>query len=161
MPVGTRATVKNGLTQRDLADDLGVQILLCDTYRLFLRLGHELIREMGGLHRSMSWPNVSLPTRADSKSSWCSTSVSSIPSAASKHLQLVVVAISTILIGEGLRPRREVRAWTGSGLTPRPPQTCGTTPSRRIHFRPLPELNKLIPGHESSRTNRAADNRPG
>ncbi|HTP33283.1 MAG TPA: tRNA guanosine(34) transglycosylase Tgt [Candidatus Acidoferrales bacterium] len=59
MPVGTQATVK-GLTQRDLADDLGVGILLANTYHLYLRPGHELIRAMGGLHRFMSWPNAIL-----------------------------------------------------------------------------------------------------
>ena len=59
MPVGTQATVK-GLTQRDLAEDLGVQILLANTYHLYLRPGHELIRQMGGLHRFMSWPNAIL-----------------------------------------------------------------------------------------------------
>jgi queuine tRNA-ribosyltransferase len=57
MPVGTQATVK-GLTQRDLAEDLGVKILLANTYHLYLRPGHELIRQMGGLHRFMSWPNA-------------------------------------------------------------------------------------------------------
>ena len=59
MPVGTQATVK-GLTQRDLAEDLGVSILLANTYHLYLRPGHELIRQMGGLHRFMSWPNAIL-----------------------------------------------------------------------------------------------------
>jgi queuine tRNA-ribosyltransferase len=59
MPVGTQATVK-GLSQRDLAEDLGVKILLANTYHLFLRPGHELIRKMGGLHRFMSWPNAIL-----------------------------------------------------------------------------------------------------
>jgi len=59
MPVGTQATVK-GLTQRDLAEDLGVKILLANTYHLYVRPGHELIREMGGLHRFMSWPNAIL-----------------------------------------------------------------------------------------------------
>ncbi len=54
MPVGTAATVK-GQTQQDL-EDLGVQILLGNTYHLYLRPGHELIRGMGGLHRFMSWP---------------------------------------------------------------------------------------------------------
>jgi queuine tRNA-ribosyltransferase len=57
MPVGTQATVK-GLTQRDLAEELGVKILLANTYHLYLRPGHELIRQMGGLHRFMSWPNA-------------------------------------------------------------------------------------------------------
>ncbi len=59
MPVGTQATVK-GLTQRDLAGDLGVTILLANTYHLYLRPGPELIRQMGGLHRFMSWPNAIL-----------------------------------------------------------------------------------------------------
>jgi queuine tRNA-ribosyltransferase len=59
MPVGTQATVK-GLTQRDLADDLDVRILLANTYHLFLRPGHELIRGLGGLHRFMSWPRAIL-----------------------------------------------------------------------------------------------------
>jgi queuine tRNA-ribosyltransferase len=59
MPVGTQATVK-GLSARDLADDLGVGILLANTYHLFVRPGPELIRQMGGLHRFMSWPNAIL-----------------------------------------------------------------------------------------------------
>ncbi len=59
MPVGTQATVK-GLSQRDLAEDLGVRILLANTYHLYLRPGHELIRRLGGLHRFMSWPNAIL-----------------------------------------------------------------------------------------------------
>jgi len=59
MPVGTQATVK-GLNQRDLAQDLGVKILLANTYHLYLRPGHESIRQMGGLHRFMSWPNAIL-----------------------------------------------------------------------------------------------------
>jgi len=54
MPVGTAATVK-GQTQQDL-EELGVQILLANTYHLYLRPGHALIREMGGLHEFMSWP---------------------------------------------------------------------------------------------------------
>ena len=46
MPVGTQATVK-GLTARDLAEDLGVRILLANTYHLYLRPGAEAIREPG------------------------------------------------------------------------------------------------------------------
>jgi queuine tRNA-ribosyltransferase len=59
MPVGTQATVK-GLTQRDLADDLDVRILLANTYHLYLRPGHELIARLGGLHRFMSWARAIL-----------------------------------------------------------------------------------------------------
>jgi queuine tRNA-ribosyltransferase len=59
MPVGTQATVK-GLSQRDLWEDLHVPILLANTYHLFLRPGHELIRKLGGLHRFMSWPGAIL-----------------------------------------------------------------------------------------------------
>jgi queuine tRNA-ribosyltransferase len=59
MPVGTQATVK-GLNQRDLWDDLQARIILGNTYHLFLRPGHELIRKLGGLHRFMSWPGAIL-----------------------------------------------------------------------------------------------------
>jgi queuine tRNA-ribosyltransferase len=59
MPVGTQATVK-GLAPRDLAGDLGVRILLANTYHLYLRPGADLIRRMGGLHRFMSWPGAIL-----------------------------------------------------------------------------------------------------
>ena len=55
MPVGTGGTVK-GMPQDEL-EALGVQILLGNTYHLYLRPGHELIREAGGLHRFMSWPH--------------------------------------------------------------------------------------------------------
>ncbi len=58
MPVGTAGTVK-GLTQQAL-EELGVQILLANTYHLYLRPGHELIGRMGGLHRFMSWPRAIL-----------------------------------------------------------------------------------------------------
>jgi queuine tRNA-ribosyltransferase len=54
MPVGTAATVK-GLTQQTL-EQMGVSILLANTYHLYLRPGHELIARMGGLHKFMSWP---------------------------------------------------------------------------------------------------------
>src|ERR1700686_2511140 len=53
MPVGTAGTVK-GLTQQAL-EDLGVGILLANTYHLYLRPGHELIARMGGLHQFMAW----------------------------------------------------------------------------------------------------------
>ncbi|MGH9733155.1 MAG: tRNA guanosine(34) transglycosylase Tgt [Candidatus Acidiferrales bacterium] len=55
MPVGTAATIK-AQTQQDL-EALGAQVVLANTYHLYLRPGHELIRQMGGLHRFMSWPH--------------------------------------------------------------------------------------------------------
>ncbi len=58
MPVGTAATVK-GLTQEAL-EELGAGILLANTYHLYLRPGHELICQLGGLHRFMSWPRAIL-----------------------------------------------------------------------------------------------------
>jgi len=58
MPVGTQASVK-GLTQEAL-EELGAEILLANTYHLYLRPGHELIRKLGGLHRFMSWPHAIL-----------------------------------------------------------------------------------------------------
>jgi queuine tRNA-ribosyltransferase len=53
MPVGTAATVK-ALTQEAL-EELGAGIILANTYHLYLRPGHELIRKLGGLHSFMSW----------------------------------------------------------------------------------------------------------
>jgi queuine tRNA-ribosyltransferase len=53
MPVGTAGTVK-AMTQQSL-EELSVGLLLANTYHLYLRPGHELIRRMGGLHRFMSW----------------------------------------------------------------------------------------------------------
>src|SRR3954454_1605362 len=53
MPVGTQGAVK-GVTHRDL-DGLGAQILLSNTYHLYLRPGDDLIARRGGLHRFISW----------------------------------------------------------------------------------------------------------
>ena len=53
MPVGTQATVK-ALTPRDLKE-IDAQIILANTYHLYLRPGHELIRQAGGLHKFMNW----------------------------------------------------------------------------------------------------------
>ncbi|MCL1857451.1 MAG: tRNA-guanine transglycosylase, partial [Kiritimatiellaeota bacterium] len=53
MPVGTQGTVKT-LCPRDLRE-LGVSILLGNTYHLMLRPGEEVMRSCGGLHRFMGW----------------------------------------------------------------------------------------------------------
>lgn len=53
MPVGTQATVKG--IQPEALRQIGGQIILANTYHLFLRPGHELIEELGGLHRFMNW----------------------------------------------------------------------------------------------------------
>jgi queuine tRNA-ribosyltransferase len=53
MPVGTVGSVK-GISQ-DVLEELGVQILLGNTYHLYLRPGVDTVRKMGGLHRFMSW----------------------------------------------------------------------------------------------------------
>ena len=58
MPVGTAATVKT-LAPRDL-EEMGVRILLGNTYHLYLRPGHERIRRLGGLHRFMGWSGAIL-----------------------------------------------------------------------------------------------------
>jgi queuine tRNA-ribosyltransferase len=58
MPVGTAGTVK-ALTQETL-EQLGVEILLANTYHLYLRPGHELVRQLGGLHEFMAWPRAAL-----------------------------------------------------------------------------------------------------
>ncbi len=58
MPVGTLASVK-GVSQ-DVLEELGVEILLSNTYHLFLRPGVETVRRMGGLHRFMAWDRAIL-----------------------------------------------------------------------------------------------------
>lgn len=58
LPVGTQASVK-ALTQEDL-EGLGAEIVLANTYHLYLRPGQELIRRLGGLHQFMSWPRAIL-----------------------------------------------------------------------------------------------------
>lgn len=58
MPVGTQATVKT-MTPEELLD-LGAAIILCNTYHLYLRPGHELVKRAGGLHRFMNWPGTIL-----------------------------------------------------------------------------------------------------
>lgn len=58
MPVGTVASVK--AVPQHLLEELGARIILGNTYHLYLRPGHELIRRMGGLHRFMSWDRAIL-----------------------------------------------------------------------------------------------------
>lgn len=58
MPVGTRATVKGIITPQ--LRDLGAQVVLANTYHLFLRPGSELIARAGGLHSFMNWDRVIL-----------------------------------------------------------------------------------------------------
>ena len=53
MPVGTQATVK-AMLPRDLKE-IGTMILLANTYHLFERPGHDLVKEAGGLHSFMRW----------------------------------------------------------------------------------------------------------
>ena len=53
MPVGTKATVKT-MTPEEL-EDIEAQIILGNTYHLYLRPGHDLIKEAGGLHKFMKW----------------------------------------------------------------------------------------------------------
>ncbi|HLB59787.1 MAG TPA: tRNA guanosine(34) transglycosylase Tgt [Bdellovibrionota bacterium] len=54
MPVGTKGTVK-AMTPEELLD-LGVEIILCNTYHLLSRPGSDLVQELGGLHKMMHWP---------------------------------------------------------------------------------------------------------
>ena len=58
MPVGTAGTVK--AIPQDTLESLGAEIILGNTYHLYLRPGHETIRRLGGLHRFISWPRAML-----------------------------------------------------------------------------------------------------
>jgi queuine tRNA-ribosyltransferase len=53
MPVGTQGTVKGMLPEQ--LREVGAQIILSNTYHLYLRPGHDLVRQLGGLHRFMQW----------------------------------------------------------------------------------------------------------
>jgi queuine tRNA-ribosyltransferase len=55
MPVGTAGSVK-AMTQAQL-EEAGAQVILANTYHLYLRPGHETVRGFGGLQRFMSWPH--------------------------------------------------------------------------------------------------------
>lgn len=54
MPVGTSATVK-GVHQRDLKDEINPDIILANTYHLYLRPGENIIEKAGGIHKFMNW----------------------------------------------------------------------------------------------------------
>ncbi len=59
MPVGTQGTVKS-LTPKQLIEELDAKIILSNTYHLFLRPGHELVAQFGGLHEYIRWPRAIL-----------------------------------------------------------------------------------------------------
>jgi len=54
MPVGTVGSVK-GVYHRDLKEDIGAEIILGNTYHLYLRPGLDILRKAGGLHRFEGW----------------------------------------------------------------------------------------------------------
>ena len=54
MPVGTQATVKS-LTPEDLKEEVKAEIILSNTYHLYLRPGQDIVKEAGGLHGFMHW----------------------------------------------------------------------------------------------------------
>ena len=54
MPVGTQATVKS-MTPEELKEMVGAQIILSNTYHLYLRPGQDIVKEAGGLHKFMKW----------------------------------------------------------------------------------------------------------
>jgi queuine tRNA-ribosyltransferase len=58
MPVGTAGAVK--AVPQDIVESLAAQMILANTYHLYLRPGHEAIRRMGGLHRFIGWPRALL-----------------------------------------------------------------------------------------------------
>lgn len=58
MPLATAGAVKS--VPQDVVEELGAQIILGNTYHLYLRPGHEQIRSLGGLHKFMSWERALL-----------------------------------------------------------------------------------------------------
>jgi len=55
MPVGTQGTVKSMIPEE--IKNCGAEIILGNTYHLYLRPGHETIKKLGGLHKFMNWPH--------------------------------------------------------------------------------------------------------
>ena len=82
IPVGTQGTVK-GMTPLELRE-LGARIILGNTYHLFLRPGHDVIRELGGLHRFAAWPGEqpSHSSAWEDRRAWSLDSQRSHPAAA-------------------------------------------------------------------------------
>jgi queuine tRNA-ribosyltransferase len=62
LPVGTQGTVKS-LTPEELTE-VGAEVILANTYHLYLRPGHEVIRKLGGLHTFIHWDRPILQTAA-------------------------------------------------------------------------------------------------
>ena len=58
MPVGTQASVK--ALRNEALEEIGAEIILANTYHLYLRPGHEMVRHLGGLHQFMAWPRAIL-----------------------------------------------------------------------------------------------------
>lgn len=59
MPVGTQATVKS-MTPEELKEEVKAQIILANTYHLYLRPGNKIVKEAGGLHQFMNWDRAIL-----------------------------------------------------------------------------------------------------
>lgn len=59
MPVGTQATVKS-MTPEELKEEVKAQIILANTYHLYLRPGNKIVKEAGGLHKFMNWDRAIL-----------------------------------------------------------------------------------------------------
>ena len=54
MPVGTKGAMK-GVLSKTLEDEVDCDIMLCNTYHLFLKPGEEILESMGGAHKMMKW----------------------------------------------------------------------------------------------------------
>lgn len=89
MPVGTQGTVK-ALTPEDLTS-LGTQIILGNTYHLYLRPGHKLIKKLGGLHKFMHWDGPILTDSGGFQAFSLGAAIShGVKKVATRHSSLVV-----------------------------------------------------------------------
>ena len=68
MPVGTAATVK-GIFHRDVRDEARAQIILANTYHLYLRPGMDILERAGGVHRFSTWDGPMLTDSGGFRSS--------------------------------------------------------------------------------------------
>ena len=107
MPVGTQGAVK-GVTHRDL-ESLGAEILLSNTYHLYLRPGDDLIARRGGLHAFTGWPKpIARNPAADSSRSASKVPPCTMPNSAASLPSCARLLRSAQRSDSSI----EVRAWS-------------------------------------------------
>ena len=94
MPVGTAATVK-GIFHRDVRDEARAQIILANTYHLYLRPGMDILERAGGVHRFSTWDGPML-TDSGGFQVFSLTGIRKLPAASSRRKDAISSPTSTV-----------------------------------------------------------------